>query len=104
MINVEQTICFTGHRPDRLGGYAPNPTQFWVKEALKAAILYTFESTNIHKINANYMPSNKASGKVLKKLGFEEIGLAKKELFLGGKWCDHIETRLINKNWRCSPI
>ena len=37
MINIEQTICFTGHRPDRLGGDASNPTQLWVKEALKAA-------------------------------------------------------------------
>jgi len=38
MINIEQTICFTGHRPERLGGYAPNPIQLWVKEALKTAI------------------------------------------------------------------
>ena len=37
-MNIEQTICFTGHRPDRLGGYVPSPTQTWVKKALKTAI------------------------------------------------------------------
>lgn len=69
-------------------------------DALKVAIEYVFESTNLHKINANYMPSNPASGRVLQKLGFQEIGLAKKELYLGGQWRDHIETRLINTNWK----
>jgi uncharacterized phage-like protein YoqJ len=39
MINADQSICFTGHRPDRLGGYAPNPIQDWVKNELEAVII-----------------------------------------------------------------
>ena len=38
MIKNENSICFAGHRPDRLGGYAPTPIQDWVKYALKTAI------------------------------------------------------------------
>ena len=32
------TVCFTGHRPAKLGGYDPNPTSDWVKQALRNAI------------------------------------------------------------------
>ena len=39
MLKINQTICFTGHRPDRLGGYSPNPTQDWIKNSLKAVIV-----------------------------------------------------------------
>jgi uncharacterized phage-like protein YoqJ len=38
MIDIEQTVCFTGHRPERLGGHTPNPVQSWVKESLKTAV------------------------------------------------------------------
>ncbi len=44
MDNIEQVVCFTGHRPDRLGGYASNPMQSWVKESLKIAIKRAIDS------------------------------------------------------------
>ncbi len=69
-------------------------------ESLKPVIEYVFQNLNIHKILANYMPWNKSSARILEKLGFHEVGLAKEELYLSGKWQDHIETRLINQNWR----
>ena len=69
-------------------------------EALKPLIEYVFRELNIHKLLANYMPWNRPSGRVLEKLGFYEVGLAKEELYLAGKWQDHIETRLINPGWK----
>ena len=34
-----KTVCFTGHRPDKLGGYEPNnPVAVWVREQLREAI------------------------------------------------------------------
>ena len=38
MQNAQQAVCFTGHRPDRLGGYSPNPIQYWVKDSLRKVI------------------------------------------------------------------
>jgi uncharacterized phage-like protein YoqJ len=38
MDSIKEAICFTGHRPERLGGYDPNPIQSWVKESLRTAI------------------------------------------------------------------
>jgi hypothetical protein len=38
MGNVK-TVCFTGHRPGKLGGYEPiNPVAVWVKERLRRTI------------------------------------------------------------------
>ncbi len=33
-----KTICFTGHRPQKLGGYGQNPTSDFVKRSLRDAI------------------------------------------------------------------
>lgn len=39
-IILEKTACFTGHRPHKLGGYGEdNPTQSYVKEQLRTAII-----------------------------------------------------------------
>lgn len=87
--------CFLGYGIDK-----DYQGQGLMTEALRIAIDFTFEKTNIHKINANYMPSNLGSEKVLAKLGFRKIGVAEKELYLSGEWRDHIETRKINPNWK----
>ncbi|MCJ8346728.1 GNAT family N-acetyltransferase [bacterium] len=86
--------CFLGYGMDR-----DHQGQGLMTKLLKLSIQYAFSELNLHKILANYMPHNKASGRVLEKLGFHEVGLAKAELYLAGKWQDHIETRLINENW-----
>jgi ribosomal-protein-alanine N-acetyltransferase len=91
--------CFLGYGID--GDYEGRGL---MTKALSLAIDHVFRTSNIHKINANYMPHNLGSGRVLEKLGFEKIGLAKKELYLSGQWQDHIETRLINDHWENSFI
>lgn len=71
----------------------------YMKEALKAGIQYLFTIKNLHRIQANYMPKNKRSGKTLKSLGFELEGKAKKYLFVNGRWEDHLLTSLTNSEW-----
>ncbi|AXA33724.1 ribosomal protein S5-alanine N-acetyltransferase [Francisella adeliensis] len=67
-----------------------------MKEALEAAIDYVFNELNLHRIMANYLPSNSRSEKLLAKLGFEKEGLAKSYLKIAGRWKDHILTSKIN--------
>jgi ribosomal-protein-alanine N-acetyltransferase len=69
-------------------------------EALSIAINYVFEELNLHRIMANYMPHNRRSGNVLKRLGFVVEGYARDYLMINGKWEDHIFTSLINPHWR----
>lgn len=65
-------------------------------EALGAAIGYAFEELKLHRIMANYMPTNQRSGRLLRRLGFVVEGYARDYLFLAGAWQDHILTSLTN--------
>lgn len=72
----------------------------YMNEALEVAIRYVFNDLNLHRITANYMPHNRRSGNVLKRLGFTIEGYSRDYLLINGKWEDHIRTSLINPDWR----
>jgi len=65
-------------------------------EALSVIIPFVFDTYELHRIMANYMPSNERSGKLLRRLGFEEEGFAKSYLKIAGRWEDHVLTARIN--------
>jgi ribosomal-protein-alanine N-acetyltransferase len=71
-----------------------------MKEALGAALDYAFGTLKLHRVMANYQPSNERSGKLLRRLGFTVEGYARDYLFLNGGWRDHILTSLINPRLR----
>lgn len=66
-----------------------------MNEALSAGIDYMHKEQNIDRIMANYMPRNKASEAVLKRLGFEKEGIAKNYLKIADQWEDHILSALV---------
>lgn len=68
-------------------------------EALTAVIAYAFNDMRLHRIMANYIPTNERSARVLQRLGFVVEGFARDYLFLAGKWQDHVLTSLINPSW-----
>lgn len=65
-------------------------------EMLTASIEYMFSQIGLHRIMANYIPSNIRSEKLLSKLGFEKEGFAKSYLKIAGSWQDHVLTSIIN--------
>jgi ribosomal-protein-alanine N-acetyltransferase len=65
-------------------------------EALGAALPFVFERMGLHRVGANYVPTNERSGRVLRRLGFVVEGYARDYLFLGGAWRDHVLTALTN--------
>lgn len=65
-----------------------------MSEALAAAIPFVFRELRLHRIQANYIPTNERSGRVLRKLGFVVEGYARDYLFIGGAWRDHVLTSL----------
>ena len=68
-------------------------------EALRVTIDYVFDTVNMHRIMANYMPHNRRSGKLLRRLGFNAEGYARDYLQINGEWEDHILTSLVNPHW-----
>lgn len=71
-----------------------------MREAVAAVIDYAFIELNLHRIMANYMPSNDRSGQLLRGLGFVVEGIARNYLYLNGQWQDHVLTSLTNPNWQ----
>lgn len=70
----------------------------YMSEAVAAAITYAFKSLKLHRIEANIMPKNVASLKLIQNLGFEEEGLSKSYLKINGQWEDHYRFALLNKD------
>jgi len=68
-------------------------------EALELVIRLGFDELRLHRIMANYLPTNERSGRVLDKLGFTREGYARNYLFINGGWRDHILTALTNDRW-----
>lgn len=59
-------------------------------EALRAVVDEAFSPRlNLHRIQAGVRPENRRSLAVLARLGFGEIGLARRYLFIDGAWRDH---------------
>src|SRR5690349_9012683 len=71
-----------------------------MSEAVGAVIAYAFGELDLHRIQANYVPHNVRSGKLLRRLGFTVEGFARDYLLLDGVWQDHILTSLTNPRWR----
>lgn len=69
-------------------------------EGLEKAISYVFDDMLLHRIMANYMPTNERSGKLLRRLGFSVEGYARDYLYFQGQWRDHVMTALTNDNWK----
>ena len=87
--------CHLGyHLSERSEGHG------YMTEALRAGIDHMFTAKNLHRIMANYVPTNHRSERVLTRLGFEREGNAKNYLYLGGAWRDHVLTSLTNPAWR----
>lgn len=83
--------CFLGyHIDEQYNG------QGLATEALITALSYVFDILQLHRIEANIMPHNQASIRVIEKLGFEREGLCKALLKIDGRWQDHWRYALIN--------
>ncbi|WP_404456484.1 GNAT family N-acetyltransferase [Virgibacillus necropolis] len=68
----------------------------YMTEAIKLIVNYAFDTLSLHRIEAGVMPHNLGSIRVLKKSGFHQEGIAKKNIKINGKWQDHQMLAIIN--------
>lgn len=86
---------YLGYRLDReyLGrGY--------MTEAVSQMVDYAFNAAGLHRVEANVMPRNKPSLRVLEKCGFHSEGVARAYLRINGVWEDHVHMVKLNDDWR----
>ena len=67
-----------------------------MREALRGVIDYAFSALRLHRIEANYMPHNRRSGALLRRLGFVVEGYSRDYIQIAGHWEDHVRTALLN--------
>lgn len=90
--------CFVGYKLDhaQLGrGY--------MTEALGHVVTFAFDRLGLHRLEANIMPSNIPSQRVVEKLEFVREGYSERYLLIDGRWQDHIRYARINDAWSPSP-
>lgn len=104
--NISFTQIFRGPFQAAYLGYALGAGcegQGLMHESLQLAIAYMFNERRLHRIMANYLPSNVRSGNVLKRLGFRIDGTSPDYLFINGAWREHVLTSLTHLAWQPRP-
>lgn len=69
----------------------------YMTEAVRLVVEYAFTQLGLHRIEANVMPRNTASLRVVEKNGFVPEGLARKYLKINGVWEDHLHMVKLNE-------
>lgn len=78
-------------------GYTP--------EALVVVCRFAFEDLALHRVQASIIPRNRASHRVVEKLGLRAEGVALRYLEIGGVWEDHVRYAITAEEWverRCA--
>ena len=91
IIRVAFLSCHLGYKLDK-----DEINQGYMTEALERAKDIIFDEFGLHRIEANIIPRNTRSMRVVQKLGFHEEGLAYRYLRINGKWEDHVHMALLN--------
>lgn len=84
-------------------GYAIMPSEQgkdYGTEALQLMVDYLFLAKEIRRIQANTDPENKASQRILEKVGFVREGLRHKSSFVQGDWRDTVAYAILREEWK----
>jgi ribosomal-protein-alanine N-acetyltransferase len=73
-------------------GYTP--------EALVVVARYCFEELHLHRLQIAIIPRNRASRRVVEKLGIRDEGTALRYLEINGAWEDHVRYGLTVEEWK----
>jgi len=61
-----------------------------MSEAVGTVLPFVFDTLDLHRVHAAFLPGNTPSRRVLEKNGFVEEGFAEKYLQIDGRWEDHV--------------
>ena len=84
--------CFLGYKLDESA-----LNRGYMTEAVKACTEYGFRVLGLHRIEANIMPRNYRSARVVEKLGFVNEGFSPRYLNINGVWEDHVHWVLLDE-------
>jgi [ribosomal protein S5]-alanine N-acetyltransferase len=90
VINVSQ-IFYGNFRSAYLGYYAGAPFMGagYMREGLLLVLRHAFDTLGLHRLEANIQPANRASIRLVKRIGFRREGFSPRYLKILGRWRDH---------------
>lgn len=68
-------------------------------EAVGLTLPFVFQTLQLHRIHAAFLPGNIASRRVLERNFFVEEGYAERYLQINGRWEDHVLMGLTRERW-----
>ncbi len=74
--------------------------QGYMTEAMQIGLQVAFGPVGLHRVEANIMPRNAASMRVVEKLGFRREGLSARYLKIAGVWEDHVRWAMTIEDWQ----
>jgi ribosomal-protein-alanine N-acetyltransferase len=77
----------------------PYARQGFMTEALELALARAFLDLKLHRVEANIMPHNTPSLRLVRRAGFRREGCSLKYLEIAGRWEDHDRWALLAEEW-----
>jgi ribosomal-protein-alanine N-acetyltransferase len=68
-------------------------------EAVVILARFAFEDLHLHRLQISIIPRNRASRRVVEKLGLRDEGVAARYLEINGVWEDHVRYALTAEEW-----
>ena len=75
----------------------------YATEAAREVVRYAFEDLGLHRIHAEHLGSNSASGKVMQKIGMNCEGVMREHYKKWGQYEDRVAYGLLARDWRRLP-
>jgi ribosomal-protein-alanine N-acetyltransferase len=70
-----------------------------MSDGLRQAVAFAFQTLELHRVEANIAPANKASRAVAARCGFRLEGRARGLLHIDGRWRDHERWAVLNARY-----
>lgn len=71
----------------------------YVPEAVVVVLAFAFDTIALHRVEISIIPRNRASLRVVEKLGMRSEGIAQRYLEIDGEWEDHAKFAMTSEEW-----
>jgi [ribosomal protein S5]-alanine N-acetyltransferase len=78
---------------------AAHARQGYGTRGLRLLLDHAFVRLRLNRVEANIQPDNRASIRLVSRLGFRKEGFSPRYLEIGGQWCDHERWAITRPEW-----
>jgi [ribosomal protein S5]-alanine N-acetyltransferase len=69
------------------------------RELMQLRARYAFTQLPLRKLKSAYLEGNEASARAQKAAGYREVGRYHADMFIDGRWLDHVMTEVLREDW-----